>query len=103
MTIPKDYENRSLYHFTHIDNLESILKHGLLSKNEKIKIGLIHRDISYEEIQERRFSTKVTCGNCGCVHDYVPFYFCRRSPMLFAVVNNKIADQKFIIYLEFPI
>jgi len=32
------------------------------------------------------------------VHDYVPLYFCVRSPMLLAVINNKIADEQLIIY-----
>lgn len=103
MSIPKEYKSRFVYHFTHIDNLKSILKYGLLSTNLKEKKGLGHTIIAYEEIQGRRAAMPVTCGPGGVVHDYVPLYFCIRSPMLLAVITNKMADEQFIIYLEFPI
>ncbi|OPY16697.1 MAG: HD domain protein [Methanomethylovorans sp. PtaU1.Bin073] len=103
MVVPKEYENRSLYHFTHIENLDSILKHGLLSQNEKSKLGINHKDISRQRIQEKRSNTIITCGPGGSVHDYVPLFFCKKSPMLSSVIYNKKADQKCIIYLEFPI
>lgn len=103
MVVPKEYENRSLYHFTHIENLDSILKHGLLSQNEKSKLGINHNDISRQRIQEKRSNTIITCGPGGSVHDYVPLFFCKKSPMLSSVIYNKKADQKCIIYFEFPI
>lgn len=103
MTIPKDYQNRYVYHFTHVDNLPGILKHGLLSTNEKVRLGLKHIAIAYTDIQSRRACMAVSCGCGGVVHDYVPLYFCKRSSMLLAVVNGKIADQQLIIYFEFPI
>lgn len=103
MAIPKEYQNRSVYHFTHVDNLPGILKHGLLSTNEKKRLGIKHTAIAYTEIQSRRSSMSVPCGCGGAVHDYVPLYFCHRTPMLLAVVLNKIADQQLIIHFEFPI
>ena len=103
MAIPKEYQNRSVYHFTHVDNLPGILKHGLLSTNEKKRLGIKHTAIAYTDIQARRSCMDVPCGCGGVVHDYVPLYFCKRSSMLLAVVNGKIADQQLIIYFEFPI
>lgn len=103
MPIPDLYRNRSVYHFTHIENLPDIVDHGLLSTNEKTRLGIAHNAIAYNDIQCNRATMPVTCGAAGVVHDYVPLYFCIRSPMLNAVVTNKIADEQFIIYLEFPI
>ncbi len=103
MAIPHQYAHLSLYHFTHIENLPSILKHGLLSTNARQSLGIEYEDIAYRGIQDRRSTMVVPCGYGGVVHDYVPFYFCKRSPMLHAVVQNKIADEQLIIYLEYPI
>lgn len=103
MRIPEAHRHRSLYHFTHLDNLTSIIRHGLLPAREVERLRLQHTTIAYQEIQQRRASMRVPCGPRGVIHDYVPLYFCKRSPMLFAVMSNKIADQEFLIYLEFPI
>jgi hypothetical protein len=43
------------------------------------------QDISYENIQDRRATTSVPCGAGGVLHDYVPFYFAPRAPMLYAI------------------
>jgi len=104
MPIPPEYAERSLYHFTHFNNLTNILEHGaLLSPNEMLLHGINCKDIAYEDIQDRRSMMEVPCGCGGFVHGYVPLYFCKRSPMLHAVIFNKIADEQLIIYLEFPI
>lgn len=103
MNIPVHYRNRFVYHFTHIANLPDIVKHGLLSTNEKKARRIRHRGIAHESIQTRRANMEVSCGFGGVVHDYVPFYFCKRSPMLYAVVWHNKAPQQDIIYLEVPI
>jgi len=103
MPIPDEFQNRCVYHFTHLFNLPHILNHGLLAKNEKERLRIKHTSIAYNEIQERRACMEVPCGCGGVVHDYVPLYFCKLSLMLLAVVSNKIADQPLIIHLEFPI
>ncbi|MFZ2948064.1 MAG: DarT ssDNA thymidine ADP-ribosyltransferase family protein, partial [Desulfuromonadaceae bacterium] len=103
INIPEVYAQRSVYHFTHIENLPMILEHGLLSTNEKVTRGIDHQVIAYNGIQCRRAEMEITCAPGGLVHDYVPLYFCIRSPMLNAVISNKIADEQFIVYLEFPI
>jgi hypothetical protein len=92
-----------VYHFTHLDNLPGLLRDGFLSKNQQTARGVAHRSIAAAGIQETRAKTVVTCGPGGTVHDYVPFYFCKRSSMLLGVVNKKNVDQQFLIYFAFPI
>ena len=103
MGIPPAFSNRSVYHITHLDNLASILEFGLLSTNERNRLGLERHTIAYGGIQDRRAAMEVPREPGGSVHDYVPLYFCVRSPMLLAVVQNKIADEQFIIYLDLSI
>jgi hypothetical protein len=42
-------------------------------------------------------------SNNRVVHDYVPFYFAKKTPMQLAVINKKNIDQQFIIYFSIPI
>lgn len=104
MEIPNLHKNRYFYHFTHIDNLESIIKsEGLLSTNEKKKLGINHHDIANEIIQKRRDEMMVTVEPYGTVHDYVPFYFSSKSIMLLSLINEKKVDQEDIIFLAVSI
>lgn len=103
MSVPPQYAFRHAHHFTHLDNLESILRNGLLCTNKKELQGISHLEVAYKSIQNRRSAMDVDCGPKGVVHDYVPLYFCKRSPMLYSVVYNKFADEHMIIYLVFPI
>lgn len=103
MSIPNEHSGRYIYHFTHLDNLKGLLKHGLLSSNEQRKGGLSHISIAAAGIQGRRAVMPVPCGPGGVVHDYVPFYLCKRSSMLLSVVQSKNVDQQLLIYFAFPI
>ena len=102
MPIPAEHAHRYVYHFSHIDNLLGLLRHGLLANNHA-QFPRKHRSIASEGIQGRRARMQVPCGPKGCVHDYVPFYFGSVSPMLLGVVNAKNVDQYDILYFEFPI
>lgn len=97
--IPEEHKWRYFFHMTDIDNLESILEHGLLCTNEKNRLGIKHTNIANNAIQERRAEMRVPCGQGGVVHDYVPFYFTPRSPMLLGQLNAKNCDQLCIIYI----
>lgn len=103
MPIPAEHRHRFAYHFTNIENLPGILKDGFLCPNEQLRRGLTHKSIALKGIQHRRSTMKVTCGPGGVVHDYVPFYLCKRSSMLLSVVNAKNIDQQLLIYLAVPI
>lgn len=93
--------NKYFYHFTHIDNLDSILQNGLLCTNKKNKLEIGHYDIANKTIQGRRSEMEIICtGKCyGKVHDYVPFYFSTMNPMQLAIINQKKIDQPELIFL----
>lgn len=90
-----------LYHITHIDNLAAILvQHHWLAHN---LIQPTYTNIAHQNIQTRRHTKHITCNTGGVLHDYVPFYFCRRSPMLYAIHKGTVAGytgtQQDVIYL----
>lgn len=103
MAIPSEHANRRIYHFTHLDNLPSLLRHGLVANNHSKFPRRNHRSIAAQSIQDRRADMSVTCGPEGVVHDYVPLYFGSLSLMLLGVINRKNIDQPEILYFEFPI
>jgi len=94
-------ERIGLYHITHIDNLAGIIRAGGLLAHNGIEDG--YTDIAHQTIQTRRNQTPVLCPPGGALHDYVPFYFCRRSPMLYAIHKDNIetyrGGQQSIVYL----
>ncbi|GED68033.1 hypothetical protein BRE01_17350 [Brevibacillus reuszeri] len=103
MEIPKKYRGRYFYHFTHIKNIESIVKNGLLSTNEKCAKGIDHMNLANESIQLRRSQMEVPCEPFGTIHDYVPFYFAARNPMLLGVLNRKNIDQPLVVFIAVSI
>lgn len=103
MAIPSEHAARYVYHFTHLHNLKDVLTHGFLCCNEQKRLGLRHTSIAENSIQERRAKMDVTCGPQGVVHDYVPLYFGKTSPMLLMQVKAKNVDQEMIIYFVFSI
>lgn len=82
MTWPPD--RPQLYHITHIDNLPSILQDGgLRSDAAMIARGGPTAAIGMSSIKSRRLRLPVKCYPGDRVGDYVPFYFCPRSVMLY--------------------
>lgn len=80
-----------LYHITHLDNLPGILRAGCLHCNRQMSDGGLHPvNIAYPGIQDRRATTSVPIGPGGVLHDYVPFYFAPRSPMLYALHKDQV-------------
>ena len=76
----------SIYHITHLDNLPDLLaRREILSDGLIQAAGLKPRCIAHGNIKLRRSNTPVTTCRGGNVSDYVPFYFCPRSPMLYSV------------------
>lgn len=76
----QEYGIEYLYHMTYINNLDSIIRNGLLSHNEAYRRGLIKADISHPDVQDRRANLRV--DNIP-LHEYVPLYFSPRNPMLY--------------------
>lgn len=76
----------SIYHITHIDNLPHILADGGLLSDARIRAaGGPAGAIGMSKIKDRRLRLPVHCHPGDCVGDYVPFYFCPRSIMLYVI------------------
>lgn len=99
-----------IYHITHIKNLPAILREdGLRCDAEAERRGLCAQSIAYDTIKERRRRRSVmnlrgeTVGAGGLLPEYVPFYFCNRSPMLGAIHKGQVpayqGGQREVVYL----
>ncbi len=74
-------EFQYLYHMTHIQNLASILKSGMLAKSVLTRNRVAIADISDSSVQARRERIEPIYNRS--IHDYVPFYLSPRNPMLY--------------------
>lgn len=84
-----------LYHITPIQNLSKIISsEEVKSKNRLLRQKISHVDIAYEGIQDRRARTPVQLAMGGVLHDYVPFYFAPRSPMLFTINKGNVPNYQ---------
>jgi hypothetical protein len=80
-----------IVHMTHISNLPAIIERGGLVAMTTLAAEHANvTSIAYTSIQQQRATKQVPCGAGGCLHDYVPFYFCRRSPMLFTISRGNV-------------
>lgn len=84
------------YHMTHIDNLASILEHGLLSHNRAHLANLVRVDISNQIVNSRR-NRKEPVHNKS-LHDYVPLYINPLNAMSYVKFKEKQMDD--IVQLE---
>lgn len=84
-----DHGITSLWNITHLDNLESVLKHGILSRNAALKLPHF-KDISDANAQSRRtpIHNPVT-GIDLDPHEYVPLFFADNTPMLYVVSHDR--------------
>jgi len=77
--------NPEIYHITHLDNLAQIVAAGaLLSDAERLSRNLDCRIVGMSNIKLARLvAVEVPCHPGTKVGEYVPFYFCPRSVMLY--------------------
>lgn len=81
----------AIYHITHLDNLPGILARGELLADTRIRsAGLQPHNIAHGNIKQRRATVAIPIAPGGVVADYVPFYFCPRSPMLYAIHGGHV-------------
>lgn len=81
----------AIYHITHLQNLRSIIAGGQLFADSGIRAaGLAPTNIAHGHIKDRRARTAIPVPPHGMVADYVPFYLCPRSPMLYVVSRGGI-------------
>ena len=74
-----------IYHITDVANLPGILNDGGL-QSDAIMAQRKPTVIGYSHIKERRLrEIRVPCCNNRFVGEFVPFYFCPRSPMLYTI------------------
>ena len=92
-----------IYHITDVENLPSILAGGGLRSDVAMAL---HNPavIGYGHIKQRRMTEiRVDCCGGRFVGEFVPFYFCPRSPMLYTVNRGKtgrlVGCQQTIVHL----
>lgn len=86
------YNIENFYHMTHINNLESILKHGLYAHNNPYKkVDISDCDVNIRRVKREPIHNK-------SVHDYVPFYFNPKNHMLSA--RRNIQDKIVILVIK---
>ena len=72
-------ELTDLHFITAIENLPSILQHGILSHNQMLQRH--HVSVALQAVQDRRAKKVVPGGRA--LHDYANLYICARNPMMF--------------------
>lgn len=97
-----------IFHITHLDNLKSIASsRQLISDAKRIQSGLSCSLVGMSTIKKRRLEEiEVSCHSGTTVGEYVPFYFCPRSIMLYILHRGNHPDlnyrdgQKPIVHLQ---
>ena len=96
-----------IYHIVHSDRLTSIVNAGGLYCDAVIANRQMGgTTIGMANIKERRRQLPVPCYPDTCVGDYVPFYFCPRSVMLYVISRANHAELHYsggqtpIVHLE---
>jgi hypothetical protein len=94
-----------LFHITAIDNLAAICQSdSLVCKNVGADQGIQYHNIAHSGAQGARTSRSVPNPPGGTIHDFVPFYFAPRSPMLLAINYGRVAGcqyrQEDILHFE---
>lgn len=82
----------AIYHITDVANLPSIIRSGGL-KSDCAMAKVAHTPIGYAHIKQRRMTeVRIPCRGDRFVGEFVPFYYCPRSPMLY-VINKGATDR----------
>lgn len=87
----QQYKIFGFWYFAHIDNLNHILEHGIIPKNEVEKRGLSYSSFADENVQALRDKRHIYLTNHQrvAIHDLVPVYLCPRTPTLFKRKNSQ--------------
>ena len=101
---------QSVYHITPIDALAGIVGSGWLYSNvimDNSNVG--GTNIGMSSLKQKRKSLPVKCHDGTFVGDYVPFYFCPRSVMLYLIFRGNHPELEFkggqepIVHLEYDL
>lgn len=93
-----------IFRILHIDNLPGIIEQGgLWCGNEMASRSIEYKQIGLQNLTQQRQGRPVPTAPGGNLNDYVPFYFCPRSVMLFNIHTGRVPTytegQEPIIYL----
>jgi hypothetical protein len=99
--------NPKIYHITHLENLPQMVDSVIWSDAERIRQNLNCQVVGMSEIKRRRLEElEVDCHPGTKVGEYVPFYFCFRSIMLYLLYQGNHPEltyrggQRPIVHLE---
>jgi hypothetical protein len=78
-------ENPKIYHITHVRNIPLLAESRILwSDAKRLELAVDCEVVGMSSIKQQRLSRRpVKCNAGTMVGDYVPFYFCPRSVMLY--------------------
>lgn len=101
-------KNPKIYHITPVGNLDNILCDNVLwSDAKRLELGLECQIVGMSKIKKARLEeAEVKCHIGTKVGEYVPFYFCPRSVMLYILFRGNHLDidyhegQEPIIHLQ---
>lgn len=77
--------NPKIFHIVHVDKLASIIADGCLWPDSVMAQRQLGTTIGNAEIKADRLQLPVDCHPGTAVGQYVPFYFCPRSVMLYVI------------------
>lgn len=96
-----------IYHIVHVDRLPSVIAEGCLWCDAIIASrAATGTTIGMASIKQRRLGLPVECHPGDRVGDYVPFYFCPRSVMLYLIYQANHPELQYrggqtpIVHLE---
>jgi hypothetical protein len=101
----QDLSKTYIYHITDVANLPGIFAQGgLRSDTAMTKLGGPLVTIGYRNIKERRMTQyRVPCAGNRFVGEFVPFYYCPRSPMLYVMnlgnTGRPAGSQRSVVHL----
>jgi hypothetical protein len=77
---------RKVFHIVNVDRLRSIATSGALSSDARLQTSPAPgTSIGLDELKARRLVRPVPCHPGTTVGEFVPFYFCPRSVMLYVI------------------
>jgi hypothetical protein len=97
--------NILIYHITDVSNLSNIMNAGGLHSDSTLQsVGVQPSVIGHSHIKQRRMTEIVIpCAGNRFVGEFVPFYFCPRSPMLYTInrgnTGRAVGCQSDIVHL----
>lgn len=86
-------EKALIFRITHVDNLDSVLANGCMSRIAAQQQA-DYTEVGNLELIAKRNTRDVPCPPYGTLSNYVPFYFTPYSPMLYNIKTGYGVPQK---------